>query len=182
LAAVEALAQASGESASLLLRAAADSDSEVRAAAAWSLAMTDEDGGLGNELLTRLKSESVPTVRSGLYQALVTQQSFDFASVMPVILREENTETRLAGFGLWAAAVRNDDSGLLARQFDLQAVPELAERALTSPQTHESLSAVIALRRSKTEAAKSALREIAMHSGDGKVVEAAQAALKAPVP
>jgi HEAT repeat protein len=69
-AAIEALANASGNPAPFLLEFLKDKDPEVRAAAAWSLSMTDISDNVRRVMTTFLTSETNPEVRLRITQAV----------------------------------------------------------------------------------------------------------------
>ena len=179
LAALESVAGADGAVAPFLLGFTRDSDPQVRAAAVWGLTMAEPQDGAGGELVRLLADERDTEVRTRLYQALVIQEGFDFAAVMPAIERESDPDTRLAGFNLWASQCADDGQGAVAARFDQIAVPQLQQASLEGADRNEELTAVIALRRAGTAAAETALQQIARQASEPQVVEAAQSALAA---
>ena len=178
VAAIEALANGSDNTVPFLLKYLRDDDPQVRAAAAWSLTMSDTSGDLGNELAALLLQEQNAGARTRLYQALAHQENFDFGSVLPVITAERDMEARLAGFTAWAAYCKSSDQSQIAYQFDQEAVPELRQVALSASDLGDRLNSVIALRRAGTPAAYGALQIITAQVTDARVVQAAQAALR----
>jgi HEAT repeat protein len=180
VAAIEALANGSDNTVPFMLKYARDEDPQVRAAAAWSLTISDTSVDSGNELAALLLQEQNAGVRTRLYQALVQQENYDFSSVLPVISAERDTEARLAGFAAWAGYCKSSNQSQIVYQFDKEAVPELTHLALSAGDLGERLNSVIALRRAGTPAAYGALQVIAVQGADARVVQAAQAALRQP--
>ena len=173
VAAIEALEDTQGYTIPLLLKYLNDSDSEVRAAAAWALAIADEPGNLFAELKAQLATELDPEVRKRLYQALGNQENFDISNIdIPTILKETNIETRLAGYDLLARNIAATENETIQENFNQIVIPNLKQIALTADRISTKLSAVITLKRANTPESLLALQEIAAQSLDKQVIEA----------
>jgi HEAT repeat protein len=159
------------------LKYASDANPELRAAAAWALSATETHQDLTPQLIALLKQEADPEVRVRLYEALGAQDKMDKPAVLALARAETNPAARQAGFGLLADACRADPTPDLVTFFDTTAVPELKATALSDKDRQSRLSAVLTLRRARTELSANALQEIASKSDDQKIVETAQAAL-----
>lgn len=173
--ALEALGEATGDAGRFLLGYLGDADSEVRAAAAWSLATLEEPGQLSAELLGVLEREEDPDVRARIYQALENQPSAEDAAVLRRVLAETDPGLRLLASPLAAEAAAR---GTGREEFDAALVPELAGAALGPGDVQAKLRAVYALKRARTPRAVEALREIAGQSAEARVAEAARAAVE----
>lgn len=169
--ALEALASNEGQPAPLLLKYAADPDSDVRDAALWALSTSETQTAFGPQLLDLLSQEKDASVRARLYEALENQQSFDLASVLAQVQKETAPDTRLAGLALLSKSCGSAASPDLLNYFNQTAVPELKNIALSGEDAQDRLNAATALGQAGTPDALAALQEIASHSGDGKVVQ-----------
>jgi len=178
VAALEALANSPNQTGAFLLKYATDADPAIREAAVWAIAASGNPGDVAGQLSALLQNETNEQVRASLYQAISQQPGFDAAPILPMVAKETDAATRLAGLGLLAAASRAEPSSNIATYFDQNAVAELAQVALQSNDSSNRLLAVIDLRRARTPGSNEALQEIASQSTDPKVVEAAQAALR----
>lgn len=172
LATIEAIQEAQGDTSSFLLNNLDDEDSEVRAEAAWALAIADEPPDIAEELMTRLAQEEDTEVRKGLYQALGNQENVDIDAVAEAIFEEHDSDARLAGYDFLAGNIGVLENARLREQFEKTAIPELQEIALSSERLNDRLSAVVTLKRANTAESFNALEEIASKSSDMKVVEA----------
>ncbi len=174
VAAIEALEDAQGDTISFLLKYLSDPDSEVRAAAAWALALADEPPDIIPNLLALLAAETDAEVRKRLYQALENQENavIDNATVQK-ILAETELETRMAGYDLLAGHVSGSNDAGLIENFNQIVIPELKQIALTAEKLSTRLSAVITLKRANNQASIVALQEIVAQSTDANVIEAA---------
>ncbi len=171
VAAVEALEETSGDVGPFLLKYVSDSDPEVRAAAAWSLAIADDPGKISDTLIEILPNEGSPEVRKRIYQALENQESVNTEAIFSFALDEPDLGARLAASSLLA---QNLDAGPdLQQQFDEAIVPELLDVAMNRREMHARLSAVAALRKARTPGAVAALRQIADQISDARVAGAA---------
>ncbi len=178
--ALEALRNAEGDTAPLLLKYAADADADVRAAAAWALSSADTASDISPKLIELLNNEAEPEVRIRLYQAVANQETFDLTAVLDQARREKEPEVRLAALNAWAAGCRLASAPELAAQFDQSAVPELASLALNSESAQNRLSAVMCLQRAGTPGSISALESVAQSATDIRVVEASRRAHSTP--
>jgi HEAT repeat protein len=174
--ALEALGTSTGDASSLLLRYAADSNAEVRSAAAWALATTTSEADLGRQLVGLLDKEPSAEVRTRLYQALGGQETLDGAAILRLTQNENDAAARLAGFELLARSCGAGASTELLSFFNERAVPELKSAALSGG-TPNRLASVLALRNAGTPESLNALQEIGRLSTDAAVVRAAQAAV-----
>jgi len=172
-AAVEAAGDSKGDKTGFLLNALYDKDSHVRAEAAWGMAMAEEPANVTNELQNILINEQDSEVRKRLYQALNNQETVDIDAVVPVISRESDIDTKIAGYDLLAKNIDNviENENLMA-WIDKTVLPDLKEAALKADKPNTRLSAVITLKKIRTEESFSVLEEIAAQSTDSKVVNA----------
>lgn len=175
VAAMEALEQASGDVGRFLLRYVDDPDPDLRAAAAWSLAMADEPGSLSEDLLGALGRESDAAVRSRIYQALENQEMVDGAAMLRQAMAETDPGARLTAIGLAADGAARGEA---REQFDAVLAPELTDVALGEADAAWKMRAVSALRRARTPGSLEALRAIASRSAEPRVAEAARAELE----
>ena len=120
-----------------------------------------------------VESEPEADVRRRLYEAMIHQSDTSPGRIIPLVLAEENTATRIAGLNALGESLRHDPSAAAAREFDAALVPEL-QRLATSPNTPNlQMRAVFALRRAATPAARQALAEIS-RSADPAIAAAAR--------
>ena len=178
VAAIEALGHVPDSATTFLLGYANDPNQELRAAAGWALTTADNPGAIGPQLLGWLQQESDPAVRLRLYQALSHQDAVASSAVLASVQRETDAESRVAGLGLLAAALRADGNQDATRYFDSTAVTELKNTVLTSGRLDQSLAAIMTLDRAGTPAAIAALTDLAQHPADPACRAAAQQALK----
>jgi len=169
--ALEALASNEGQPAPLLLKYAADPDSEVRDAALWALSTAETQTSFGPQLQDLLAQEKDASVRARLYEALGNQQSYDVASVLAQVQKETEPDTRLAGLELLSKSCGTAASPDLLNYFNQTAVPELKNIALSGEDSQDRVNAVTTLGQAGTVEALAALQEIAGHSGDARVVQ-----------
>jgi HEAT repeat protein len=179
VAALEALGNSTGDAAALLLKFAADPNPEVRAAAAWSISVTETQTEIGQQLAGLLKQEPNSEVRARLYEALAGQDHYDRSAMLPLIQQESDPVARLAGLALAADWCRAAPTAELLGFFNQTAVPELKNTALNDNSAPNRFSSVIALRRGGTPDAALALQEIARLASDPKTAQAASSALRA---
>jgi HEAT repeat protein len=172
VAVAESLEGAQGDVSPFLVNMLHDEDSEVRAAAAWTLATREEPGNVSQEIQALLGTEADPEVRMRLYQAMGNQENINIDAVAPAILNESDPEARSAGYDLLAKSIGSSENADLKGQFDKAIVPELKETALTADKLNSRLGAIISLRRANTEQSYRALEEIAAQSKDSRVVQA----------
>jgi len=172
VAAVEAVEEAQGDTIPFLLNNLYHQNSEVRASAAWALAVEDEPGDISEEIREVLTVEREPEVRKRLYQALSNQEIEDIDSIAEIVFAESDLDARLAGYDLLAEHIGNSDDADLIEMFAEVAIPELQETALTANTLSSRLSAVISLKRANTEESSLALEEIIVQSSDVSVLEA----------
>ena len=133
---------------------------------------------MGPELLGLLQKETNTEVRERLYQALDRQEEVDPASVLELAKKEPSGTARVAALNLLAGIVGSSPEGEPLNYFQTTALPELKQLALGSGNIQEELASVLALGRSGTPEAISALNEIAQGAKDARVVKAAQAAIQ----
>ena len=177
VAAVEALADAQGDPTSLLMKYAADSDPEVRMAAGFALASTEEQGAAGAQLLGLMERETDPQVRAKFYQALENQSDVDFARVSGMVKNETDLGAKLAGLILLAQGLKANPD--ILNYFNQTGFAELKSAALAGGRLQDRLSATMTLRKINSAESLAALQELAKQSSDPKVVEAANSALQA---
>jgi HEAT repeat protein len=158
--ALEALAQAQGDPSAFLASLASDSDSDVRAAAAWALSATETTGNVGPQLLALLQNETDADVRLRMYQALGNQESFDANATLAIIQNESDPSARVAGYDLLAKLLLSNPIAELKNYFDQTAVPWLKQMALTGPSSDDRQLAVIVLTRANTPEAMAALSDL----------------------
>jgi HEAT repeat protein len=173
LAAAESLEWAQGDVSPLLVNMLHDENSEIRAAAAWSLAAREEPGDVLGEIQAVLMTETDPQVRTRLYQAMGNQENVNIDVLAPKILNEPDSEARAAGYDLLAKNIGSSENAELKRQFDKMIVPQLKETALNAEELNSKLAAIISLKKADTEQAYLALKEITAQSKDSSVIEAA---------
>ena len=146
-AAVEAIANSQGDPSSFLAQLAAkDPDPDVRTAAAWALSATETTGNLGAALLEMLQSESDPSVRLRLYQALSNQQSYDLSTALALLQNEQDPAARVAGLESLARALRKDPTNAqLLSFFNQIGVKDLRQMALNGSSLDEQQIAIVTL-------------------------------------
>lgn len=176
VAALEALGGGSGETASFLVGFLTDGDPEIRRAAAWSLTVTSDVGGLAGDVFNHLQNEPDPDVRASLYRSLQGQVPGDAETLVDLVRQEEDPRARLAGLDLLASAIGTGSALAAVEPFNTSLVPELTHLALQGGSLQDKMGAIIALRRARTPEAHRALREIAERAEDARVVEAASTA------
>ena len=172
LAAIEAIQDAEGDTGSIFLSGLNDTDSDVRAEAAWALAAADDPGDISKEIETYLVQEQDAEVRKRLYQALGNQENPDLNVVNDMVYNEPDLDARLAGYDVLAKNISSLEDANLLKQFNETAVPELQEAAMSSKYLSFRLSAVMSLKKANTKEANLALEQIAEKSTDMKVVKA----------
>jgi len=175
VAALEALAEAPGDPSALLMQHLQNDNSDVRAAAAWALSMLDTPPNLASQLLKQLEREQNVEVRTRMYQALENDTSVDWKTLLATVRDDASTSSRLAGLKLLAAQVSRQNSHAFAVEFDLTAVPQLENAALTGRDVQNRMLAVIALKQARTPGAEHALNKIANQSTEPKIASAAKA-------
>ena len=171
LAVAEALENSDGQVSSILTSLLHDSDSKVRAAAAWSLATATETGDISAELLVAVKRETDSEAKKRLYQALSNQENINTAEIIPSITAETDISTKIAGYNLVAIELYKKDQQV-QDWFVTQALPELKDTALNAATLNARLSAVIAIKKAGLAQTEQVLSEIAEASKDEKVVRA----------
>jgi HEAT repeat protein len=169
VAAIEALGEAKGGAAPFLLGFAQNNDGEQRAAAAWALSVSDTPGAVGEQLTAWLQTETDPTVRLRLYQALGNDQTFDVATIQNLIQTESNVGAQAAGYDLIAKLILNNPTPELVGYFDQNAVAQLRNIALTAANASDRMTAVIALKRAGTAGSVAALDQLAAQATDPRV-------------
>jgi HEAT repeat protein len=179
VAALEALGNTTGDISTLALKYATDPDPEVRAAAAWALSATETQVNVAPQLLDLLKTETAPEVRGRLYEALGGQDNVDAGAVLAMVQKETDVTARQAGLGILAELCRSTTTPGLLEFFKQTAVPELENRALASTDLQERFNSIMSLRRAGLPESLAALQDIAQKSTDPKIIEAAQAGLRA---
>jgi HEAT repeat protein len=160
--AVEALAQSSAEAVPFLLRLAdGDSDSEVRASAAWAMSAHHQVENLGPALADLAQKEPAAEVRRRLYEALLPQAGIPSERLLPLVQAEKDVAARVAGFNVVGHLANREPESALALAFDRDIVPELLQIATAPNSVNIQMRAVFALRRAQTGRARAALAEIA---------------------
>ncbi len=168
----QALEGAQGDVSPFLINMLYDNDSEVRSAAAWTLASCQESGDIFEDVKLALANESDAEVRKRLYQAIGNQESIDIDAVAHFILNESDPEAKSAGYDLLANNIYYSENTDLKVLFDTVIVPELKETALSADKLNSRIGAIISLRRANTEQSYRALEEIATQSQDDRVAQA----------
>jgi len=171
VAVVEAVENAQGDKSAFILNNLNDPDSDVRAAAAWALAVDEEPPQVDDVLSDMLTAEQNAEVRKRIYQVLENQQTLDIEPLTGIILAEPDPDARLAGYDLLAQQLQNSENAEFAKQFEL-VVPQLCQTALTAKQLNQRLSAVMTLKRAQTGQSDLALEQIAAESSDKRVLKA----------
>ena len=162
VAAVEALAHSSREAVPFLLDVAGgDSDSEVRASAAWSLSLQGPHDKLGPTLADMAERENDPDVRRRIYEAMLPQSGIPPEQLLERAISEDDVATRVAGFNVLGELAGRGASESTTVFFDQMVVPELLQIAVSETSLNLRMRAVFALRRARTTAAHSALVQIA---------------------
>ena len=174
LAAIEAIEDARGNTTSFLLNTLNDEDSEVRAEAAWALALAEEPGDIAGTLQSQLTIEEDAEVRKRLYQALGNQENADIEAIAGYVYEEPDMAARLAGYDLLAKNMGSSEKAGIEAQFEKTAISELQGIALSDEGLDFKLSAVTTLKRAGTVDALRALEDIAAKSLDTRVVEATE--------
>jgi hypothetical protein len=129
---------------------------------------------VAQQLVAQLRTETQPEVRTRLYQALENQDTPDPASLVPLIISDGDTTTRIAGMKLLATQLAfGEGSPALAKQFDDVVVPQLAALSISGQDFQIRFGSVIVLRQAKTPQALRALDTIAAQSREAQIVRAA---------
>lgn len=179
--ALEALANAEGEPAPLLLGYARESDSpELRVAALDAIGLLDRVGPALGGVVELLASEQSSEVRAAAYNALAAQarevhERVRVERLMPSIQGEPDPAARLEGYRLVAALLQAAPDPDLREHFDAEMVDWLRDEALDNPTRYGRGLALDALKISNTERAARALDQLA-RVGDPEVARAAEAA------
>jgi HEAT repeat protein len=173
LAAIEAIQDSQGDTGAIFLSGLNDTDSEVRAEAAWALAAADDPGDISREIETYLVQEQDAEVRKRLYQALGNQENPDLNFINDTVYNEPDLDARLAGYDVLAKNISSLEDENLITQFNETAVPELQEVAMSGKYRSSRLSAVMSLKKANTKEANLVLKKIAGESTDKTVAEAA---------
>lgn len=154
-------------------------DADVRDEAAWLIALNvDEQPSLVPDVLTALKAETDPAVRSRLYGALGGETAAEAQTILQMAQAEAYASTQIAGYKALGRMAAADGNGAAAQLFDAQAVPILTDAALNSPDFQIRFGAFVALRLARTEEATLAIRRLAAEAGDRRIAEAAAAATR----
>lgn len=160
--AVEALVNTSKEAVPFLLDLAkSDADSDVRAAAAWTIGSQSTVTDLGPTLTEMARLESDVDVRRRLYESLVIQAHVPAEQLASLVQAEEDIAARVAGFNAMGRAAQVQPESATAATFDREMVPELIQIATESNSLNIQMRAVFALRRARTPTAQAALQVIA---------------------
>lgn len=174
-AALEALSSAQGDVSTFLLGFASDPDPEVRGTAIAVLGNAENQSDLAPQLLGLLKDETDPEVRAKLYEALKNQENLSAADLLALVQSEPASPARLAALNALAVALHSGDPEAARRYFDQVGVPELKNSALTADDPDERLEALASLRLAGTEPSLQAIQDIAAHSTDPRIIQAAKA-------
>jgi HEAT repeat protein len=182
VAALEALANSSGDAVPFLLNGAEhEADPELRAAAAWAVSAHAEGPDCGSELIRLAGKEAEPDVRRRLYEAMLPQASVPADALLSEVRAEEDLAARVAGFNAIGTAIRREPASAAAGSFDREITPELVRIATEPNSLNLQMRAVFALRRAGTPAAQDALARI-VQSAPPQVATAARHGLKATHP
>ena len=186
ISALEALHETDGNVAPFLLKYLADGNPDIRAAAAWALSAAGNDlngvsSETGAQVLAVLTREPEANVRARLYEVLAEQNNVDATAILGLVRTESDVNARLAGLTCLAGTLQSPSAFDVALFFEQIAVPELKNMALQANDPESRLLSVIVLRRAKTPGSLTALQSIAATSRDPKIIQAAQAAVRAPV-
>lgn len=167
--AVESLWQAKGSPSEFLATVAANPDADLRAAAAWAMSATDENGKLGPQVMSLLQGEADPDVRLRLYQALSNQENLDVTAAFAAVQKESDPAARVAGLDLLAKQLRDHPTAELQTYFEQTAIPELRKTVLSGETSDERMAAVIALTRARTPGAMATLQDAWQQTTDPRV-------------
>jgi HEAT repeat protein len=180
--AVESLAHSSNEAIGFLMETAAgDTDSEVRASAAWAISAHQTVNHIGGFLADMAVAEPEPDVRRRLYEAMLFQAQIPADSILPKVMAEEDAAARIAGFNVLGNLARQQPSSETREIFDRQVATELRELATGEYSLNLQMRAVFALRRAGTPAAMQALAAIEA-GGTEQISTAARNGLRASNP
>jgi hypothetical protein len=158
-----------------LLQQARSADPVVREAAFWAIAGQDYSEVDQAELAGLLSVESVPWVRSTLYEALRHQDQVPVHLLWDQIVGETDTATRIRGYNLLATHLPPAKVPLFGQTI----VPELHQIARENKSLTERVGAIIVLGRAQQSAgAEEALRLLAQEGIDAETRRAAQIALR----
>jgi HEAT repeat protein len=174
LTALQGLIEAGGDAVPFLLQYAANSDPEIRLAAAWGLAAAGDYKDIAPDLLQLLKTDTDPAVRARLYLDLVNQKNLDEGQFLALARSETNPDARVAVLTLLASECHGIPSAETLSFFEGTAVPELKHTALSDTSQQTRLAATMALRQARTPGSFAALDEIVQKSPDWQIVQAAQ--------
>jgi HEAT repeat protein len=170
LSVVESASQASGNAESFLLDCLSDSDSAVRAEAAWGLA-SRQGGGCAEKLMDCVKTEQDESVKGRLYEALGAQSDLDAGEVLALAQTEMNDAVRLSAYG--AVIERFEDLSPADRETaDQELSSELKWMAVNGETLNVRLMAVTDLQKIRTDRAEKVLQEIVAESHDPRVIQA----------
>ncbi len=172
LAVMEATADSQGDPVFLIRLGLKDSDSRVRAAAAWSLAVRGDRDDLAVELEEALIAETDVEVRMRLYQALCDQKEAEGGVIAPLVFAESDPGARLAGYSLLARIARKSEDAEGKLVFDWGAVDALQAIALGDGPLSDRLAAVSTLKKADTEGSELALENVFLNTGDVRVAKA----------
>jgi len=174
VAAVESIGNAEGQTTTFLMQYTRDADPEVRAGAAWAISNSGERGQSAPEIMALLQQESDNSVRMRLYQALGNQEQVDVNSVMGMVQREVNNDTRLAGLELLSERLNPQEQPEVSQYFNQIAVPELKTSALSGATDYERMVAALSLLKARTPESMQALQDIASQTKDQRVARIAK--------
>lgn len=177
--ALEVLSESEGQVGGFVLNYVTDPDSDVRRAAASTLASVDLTREEVQRLLHVTAGETAPEVRARFYDALAMQDGLDANLLGQFAQSESDPVARLSLYGLLASAVNQEgvDPGLVA-QFDRVAVPDLAKRAINPGAYEQRLNAIAVLARSGTGGALETLKNLAGSLPEPQLQAAARKALE----
>lgn len=175
VATVTPLPAGDGVSTNFLVEFLSDADPAVRTTAIWWLTTNEESGEMRKKIFSGLQTEQDPRVRQNFYRALHGQDGLDCEAILRLVKVDPDPATKIVGYDLIASIVSSRPETETARQFNAIVVPELKGLAVGDDNDlHVQLTAVMALRRANTPAARLALAEIANSSTDDRIVEAAR--------
>lgn len=178
VAALEALGNAEGDPSPLLLKFAANSDDELRLAAAWGLLSLRDAAPVHDPMIAWLKSEPNPEVRARLFHALQQQEGASPDAVLELARSESQGAARLPALEAAASFVPGSGHKALLDFFNHTAVPELVGIAAAG-KAPDRLAAISSLGKAATPPARAALENLARTTIDPQIQAFAASALKA---
>jgi len=165
--ALEALADAQGDAAKLLLQYVSHEDMDMREAAIWSLAVRPEIDQYAEPVMSHILREKDPDARALLYSTAAAAGA-NAEALWQNVMDESDRHAYLAGLSFLATQAQ----GPLGQRFDREAVPNLKKIAQESTHRAEQIKAINALGRANTAGARAALLDINASNSDPRVQQA----------